>query len=80
MQRRSHSNLAKNPTELGNYSPDDTTYARLLIRFIADKRFVEITAVFQGYPGLREIRDVDPSSIHGMVSEHSDKLYICNYR
>ncbi|XP_064646559.1 m-AAA protease-interacting protein 1, mitochondrial-like [Lineus longissimus] len=47
---------------------------------MTEKRFVEITTVFQGCVGLAEVRKRDPWAIQKYVAENADKLYICNYR
>jgi len=46
----------------------------------ADKRFVEITAVLQGFHGLDDARQKNPDAYAEEISRAQDQVYVCNYR
>lgn len=48
--------------------------------FPTEKRFVEITVVFQGYKGFNDVKETDPKECYDEIKNNQDKIYVCNYR
>jgi hypothetical protein len=51
-----------------------------LLFCFAEQRFVEITAVFQGFHGLDELKANKVSNLMAEMQKSPDQMYICNYR
>ena len=47
---------------------------------IVDRRFVEITTIFQGFHGLSEIRSKNPESYAEEMQTAQEQIFVCNYR
>ncbi|XP_064598480.1 m-AAA protease-interacting protein 1, mitochondrial-like [Liolophura sinensis] len=55
--------------EIGMIFDDDT-----------NQRFVEITVVFQGFPGFEEVSQKSGPQYYEHVMENQKEVYVCNYR
>ncbi|KAL5005952.1 hypothetical protein ScPMuIL_017110 [Solemya velum] len=55
--------------EIGMMFDDDT-----------EKRFVEITVVFQGYKGFHDVKENNPKECYDEIKNNQDRIYVCNYR